>query len=514
MNPANYFRYLLPVALIAGFHVVTACSEERREETATRTAPPTAQAPAAKPEAPAPSDDVVARVGDQDIRFGEINTMLNSSAVVGLSLPALGTPERDTVRIALLDKMISANLMYLDALSKGLDKDPDYTGGMRRFEDVVLADLYVQRQIANDIEVSEQEVVDYYTNNIAAGTEFNDDTRAAVASVLRKQKFGARQEQLRNELREQTRITLYQNNFAPDGDADRDAAAPVADIGDEHITWGEVRERLTAAGAGAVKRDPLAMELDARQNALQNEIDTRLLAARAREAGLESDPVYARRFGEYSKTRLINLHRARMAAGLEPTDDQLRAYFEANRDSISIPEFRKVQMVMLKTEDEARSLKQRIEAGELTMYQAAADHSVAPDAKQNLGEVGWLGKGKTRPALDAVIFALQPAEIGGPVEAGGLWHLVTVLDVRDPQYENFDDPATHSYLRRKYIHDKLDQYVVALRRDRFPVEVYEDKLIRLAQQEADLVGSLAARSVDPTSVTQQRVEELRELLGH
>jgi len=63
----------------------------------------------------APKDEppgVIARVGDQLITFNDINTMINSSPIVGLSLPELGSPERDTVRITLLDKMISANLLY------------------------------------------------------------------------------------------------------------------------------------------------------------------------------------------------------------------------------------------------------------------------------------------------------------------------------------------------------------------------------------------------------------------
>ena len=68
---------------------------------------------------------VGARVEDQAIHFSEVNTMLNSSAVVGLSIPALGTPERDTVRITLLDKIISANLVYLDAMQKKLDQEFD-----------------------------------------------------------------------------------------------------------------------------------------------------------------------------------------------------------------------------------------------------------------------------------------------------------------------------------------------------------------------------------------------------
>ena len=95
------------------------------------TAAPTEQAATPDP------DVVIAKVGDQAITMNLINTMLNSSAVVGLSIPALGTPERDRVRIQLLDKAISANLFYLDALKQGVDKDPAYQADLRAFWDDV-----------------------------------------------------------------------------------------------------------------------------------------------------------------------------------------------------------------------------------------------------------------------------------------------------------------------------------------------------------------------------------------
>jgi hypothetical protein len=103
-------------------------------------------------------DDVIARVGDQTITFSEINTALNSSAIVGLSIPAVGTPERDTTRIVLLDRFVSANLLYLDALKQGVDKDPDYQRAITRFSDAILAGLYRKRNQGGDIPVSEEEV--------------------------------------------------------------------------------------------------------------------------------------------------------------------------------------------------------------------------------------------------------------------------------------------------------------------------------------------------------------------
>jgi len=504
---SHYSKYLLlPVLVVGGYAMVKYADLQQQ---ATPNAVVTAEGEQASP---ALSDDIVARVGDQAIHFSELNTMLNSSAVVGLSIPALGTPERDTVRITLLDKMVSANLIYLDALAKGIDKDPKYQRELQQFGNAVLGDLYYQKHLVGDVPVSEAEIQDYFTESIVPGTELSAELRSAIEAMVRKRKLDEQQTDLRMKLRDGIEIAVYQNNFTSTGDAKRDDSVPVADLGGEMITWGEVKDHLIAAGKGAIARDPLAMEIDARLAALQGEIDTRLLAQRAHAAGLESDPVYVNRLAEFGKTRLINLHRQRLAAQMEPTDQQLHDYYDANHDQISVPEFRKVQMVMLDTQAQAQSLKERIESGELTLYQAAADYSVAPDAKQNLGEIGWIGEGKTRPALNEVIFTLLPAEIGGPVEAGGLWHLVSVLDTRDAQYGSFDEAATRTYVRRRFIHEKLDNYVVDLRKNAFPVEVYEDVIIQQAQQEADLVKTLVAQSQEPLSVTQTRIKELQKQL--
>jgi peptidyl-prolyl cis-trans isomerase C len=240
-------------------------------------------------------------------------------------------------------------------------------------------------------------------------------------------------------------------------------------------------------------------------------IDKRILLAKARAAGLEQDPDFIRRFNEYHKTRLINLHRENLARGFEPSDEELRAYYEANRDGIMEPESRKVQMVVLDTQDEAEAMKAAIEAGDMTMFQVAREHSIDPGAKQNLGEIGWVNQGTALPALDAAIFSLGPGEVGGPVQTPAGWHLVMVQDVREAKFDDLADPATRKLTRRSYIHDKLADYVVKLREDKFPVEVYEDKLIALAQQEADMVKEMTAKAAEPGSVTQQRIKEMQRI---
>ncbi len=450
------------------------------------------------------TDDVIATVGDQKITFSEINTMLNSSAVVGVSLPAMGTPERDTVRITLLDKMVSANLIYLDALKQGLDKDPDYQREIERFSDGILTALYRNTFLLKGMEVSDAEVEDFFKKSTAPGTELTDDERTALKATLRKQRLTEKGGELRATLREGVTVEINDAEMDPLKDAERADTAVLATIDGAPFTWGAVKEQLGAAVSSTSS--------DQRREAVNSLVDERIMVNKAKANGLEQDPVYQARFAEFRKTRLINLHRNNLVKTMEPSDADLRAYFEANRARITIPEFRKVQMVVLKTEDEAKEIKRKIDAGEMTLYQAAADHSIAPEAKENLGEIGWVEKGKALPGLNDVVFALGPGEIGGPVQVGDVWHLVMVQDVRAPQYADFEEEKTRTMTRRRYLHEKLDEYTARLREKEFEVKVDEDKLIRLAQQEADMVKELAEKAQQPGSETEKRLGELQKML--
>ena len=457
--------------------------------------------------------DIIARVGDQDITFNQINTMLNSSAVIGVSVPALGTPQRDTARIVVLDKVVSANLLYLDAIRQGLDKDPAYQRDMQNFTEGMLGGQYYRQIMAGDIVVSETEIQEFFTKTMKSGTEMSDDLHTQIEAALRKRKLHERVAAKRAELRQGIEVDVYPDNLAAAGDKAPADDVPVAKYGDQVISWGDVNDTLVAAGRGATDLDPTAMEVDAQLAALEMVIDKRIIAAKGREAGLEQDAIYQSRLNEYQKTRLVNMHRANLARDMEPSDEQLKSYYDANRNSIMQVEMRKTQEVLLKTREEAEALKARIESGELTMYQAAAEYSIAPGAKQQLGEVGWVAAGRAQTALDEVIFKLGPGELGGPVESTQGWHLVKVLDISDAKFDIFEDQETQKLTRRRYIHDQLDAYVMDLRKNDFTVEVYEDNLVRLAQKEADMIARLTEEASKPGSRTEQRVKELKDMIG-
>ena len=452
-------------------------------------------------ETPGFSDDVVASVGDQPITFSELNIMLNSSAIVGLSIPELGSPQRDQVRLTLLDKAISANLIYLDAVKKGVDKDPAYQQDLRRFSDSMLALAYKRRYLSGDFTVTDDEVKDYFDNNIAPDTEFTDEVRQAISAKIRKQKGALGITSARQQLREGVKVDINVTELDPADDAVRDDMETVAELDGEAILWGEVKGNLT--------RPVNAVSVERRISALEKMVDTRIMTQKGRAAGLVNDPAYLGPYNQFRKVRLINLHRANLVEEFAPGDEEIKAFYEENRERIMIRQRRKVQIVVLKSKEDAEAVKEMIEAGTLTLYQAAAEHSILPGSKKTLGEIGWVTQGTGFPELDALTFSLAPNELGGPVETPNGWHLVKVQDMDEAVYADIDDQRTRHMTRRMMIKEQLNAYAVGLREDAFPVKVYKDKLSYHMQKEVDWYKIKSETGAQPAEKIYEEIDKLR-----
>jgi len=281
----------------------------------------------------------------------------------------------------------------------------------------------------------------------------------------------------------------------------RDDAEVVAEIDGQPILWREVKARLSHPVA--------ASSVDRRIDALDDMLDRRIRIAKARAEGLEQDPGYLRAFNEFRKVRLINLHRSRLVEQLEPSDEEIRAYYKENRERIWVPEQCKLHVVVLKTREEADAIKQMVEAGTITMYKAAQEHSIIPASDKTLGQIGWVSQGSGFEGLDELAFSLGPGEIGGPVETPNGWHLVQVQDVEEAVYDDIEDKRTWRMARRMMIKARLNEYVIGLREKSFPVEVYDDRLSYHMQKEIDWYKIKEETGTQPPEKVYEDIDKLR-----
>ncbi|MGD8583568.1 MAG: peptidylprolyl isomerase [Gammaproteobacteria bacterium] len=460
------------------------------------------------------STDAVARVGDEVITYSQLNSLISSSAMVGISVPEIGTPERKQFMLGLLDNIISANLIYLDARAKGIDRLTSYTEDVSRFEDAILASMYKSAVMVGDVKVSESEVLHYYNTRTSKEAELDDTMKMTIEAMIRQKKLDELKATMRDRLRENVDVVVNEKVLSVDHDKQRSDAEVVATYNKHRISWSQVKDLMRVDGQNSMMSAYYIESDSERRNRLEQYIDNAIMTMKGRAAEMDKDPDYLRHTAEYRKARLINEHRNGLIHSWNPSDDELKTFYVDNMDSFVVPEKRKVQMVVVKTREEAEEIKQQIDANEITMYQAAQQYSTDPELKRTLGDMGWVSRGAGFEGLDDFIFSLEPEVISGPVESPAGWHLVKVLDVIDGQHENIDEPRTRQLVFKAYMKRKFDDYVDDLRENHFKVVVYNDEINRQFQNEADFIAEQNRKAEEAGSITRQHTdtEELQQLI--
>lgn len=100
------------------------------------------------------------------------------------------------------------------------------------------------------------------------------------------------------------------------------------------------------------------------------------------------------------------------------TPEEIRAYYEANRDEFRRIEKVRARHVRVKDEATANKLAERLQQG-ASLADLAREHSIAADAASG-GDLGWIVHGeKAHGWLDSLAFLQQPGKPGRPVRLPG-----------------------------------------------------------------------------------------------
>lgn len=240
----------------------------------------------------------------------------------------------------------------------------------------------------------------------------------------------------------------------PKGDAanDADAAAaaaakkPVATINGKAITQGEF-DAFIKQVAGRT-----SAELDAAQKkrALESLVNLHVLAAQAEKDGLHKKADLA---AELELNRLNILQQALAAQYLEgktPTEQELKAEYDAQIAQMSRNEYR-ARHILVPTEIAATQILERLKKGE--RFEALARDSLDA-SRENGGDLGWFNPSSmVKPFADAVMALKKGETIAKPVQTQFGWHVIRLDDVREvqpPPFEEVKPQLTQSVLAKKF----------------------------------------------------------------
>lgn len=119
------------------------------------------------------------------------------------------------------------------------------------------------------------------------------------------------------------------------------------------------------------------------------------------------------------------------------TEEALQAAYEARfKDAAPGTEYNAAH-ILVATEDEAKALREKLDAG-ADFAELARQHST-DGAAAGGGALGWFGAGQMVKPFEDAVMALQPGQIGGPVQTQFGWHLVKLNETRIAEAPKLDD---------------------------------------------------------------------------
>jgi len=132
-----------------------------------------------------------------------------------------------------------------------------------------------------------------------------------------------------------------------------------------------------------------------------------------------------------------------------PTDEQIKDYYQRNKQKFLRPEARKLTHILISVPPEAsaeeRKLKKaqaqkvidRINAGE-DMSDVAWDQSMGPYRVKG-GDMGLVHRGRLHPDLEKQVFQLEPGKLSGIIETRYGYHVVRVEEVKAAEQLDLKD---------------------------------------------------------------------------
>jgi peptidyl-prolyl cis-trans isomerase C len=149
----------------------------------------------------------------------------------------------------------------------------------------------------------------------------------------------------------------------------------------------------------------------------------------------------------------------------EPSDADIRAYYQQHPGEFRSGEEVRVRQILVNDETLAKEIQQQLKKG-ASFEELSAQHSRAPNAKRG-GEIGFVSRGEVPKMFEEEIFRLQPGEVSEVIRTDSSFHIFRVDERRPPGTLDLQaaTPLILSRLREEAIRERLAQLVASSRRE-------------------------------------------------
>jgi foldase protein PrsA len=142
------------------------------------------------------------------------------------------------------------------------------------------------------------------------------------------------------------------------------------------------------------------------------------------------------------------------------TDQQIKAYYDKNRQRFSQPETRDLRIVLNKDKAKAEQAKKALESGD-SWQEVAKKYSSDEGSKSKGGKLEGVAKGTQEKSLDAAIFGAEEGKLTGPLKSQFGYYVFEVDKVKKADQQSLQEatPTIKQLLSSQGQQKALDKFV-------------------------------------------------------
>lgn len=150
--------------------------------------------------------------------------------------------------------------------------------------------------------------------------------------------------------------------------------------------------------------------------------------------------------------------RADVVGVIDPSEEELRSYYEANIADYDQPEQVRASHILVSERELADQLREQLLAG-ADFSELATAYSEDSGTKDDGGDLGWFGRGEMVTEFEQAAFSLEPGAISDVVATDFGYHIIQVSDRREHETPSFAD--VESDVRASYVEEQQTEIYAA-----------------------------------------------------
>ena len=189
-------------------------------------------------------------------------------------------------------------------------------------------------------------------------------------------------------------------------------------------------------------------------------INREVLSQESARLGLDKTPEAQAQFAQLRQTFLVELLLSDLMKRSPITDAEIKAEFDRQMASLVDAQQYKISLIVLPTEDMAKSVLARLRKGE-NFSKVATEQSIDPSKKDG-GNVGWVLPAQILPAISNVMVNLNKGSlVAAPIQTAAGWNIIKLEDKRAFKAPQFEEAKNET--RQLLLQKQRFEYVKKLR---------------------------------------------------